>query len=420
MTDMVRFSVLLLLATAGAVTAQAADVNTCTTCHIELEDEELNAPVRLMADDVHVRRGLSCHDCHGGDASSDDEDGSMDEDAGFVGFPDKTDQPAFCGKCHSDATYMRQYNPALRVDQVALYWTSRHGERLSSEDDSNVAACVDCHGAHGILEPDDPRSRVYAANVPAMCGACHSDAVMMKPYGIPTDQHEKYEGSVHGEALLARGDLAAPACNDCHGNHGAAPPGAEYVGNVCGQCHPTNNELVSRSPHQPAFAALDLAVCETCHNHHDVQAVDDSMVGTDPPALCARCHSADKRRAGWEAAAEMRASLDSLLARHSHADSVVRRAERAGMAVTDALYDLNEARGRVTMYRSVLHSLDMDELATVRAQGTDLTTRALREGEEALEDLAFRRTGLGASLVVILILGTALFFKIRSLERNNP
>src|SRR5688572_12273090 len=45
-------------------------------------------------------------------------------------------------------------------------------------------------------------------------------------YGIPTDQAEKFKGSVHGEALLKNRDMAAPTCNDCHGNHGAAPPGA--------------------------------------------------------------------------------------------------------------------------------------------------------------------------------------------------
>ena len=241
----------------------------------------------------------------------------------------------------------------------------------------------------------------------------------MKPYGIPTDQHEKYETSVHGAALLVRGDLAAPACNDCHGNHGATPPGVTSVGNVCGQCHPINNELVSGSPHQAAFAALDLAVCETCHNHHDIQAPDDRMVGTEPPALCARCHSADKRRDGWEAAGVMRATLDTLVDRHSRADSIVRRAERAGMAVTDALYDLNEAQGRLTLYRSVLHSFDPDELAKVETEGLSLADSALVKGQEALADLAFRRKGLGASLLVILILGTALYFKIRSFERKS-
>ena len=409
---------LVTLATSAAVFGAES---TCVTCHSELDDdEELIAPVHAMRVDLHAERGISCHDCHGGDPTSDDEDGAMDEEGGFVGIPGRAEQPEFCGRCHSDAAYMRQYNPGLRLDQVALYWTSRHGELLSSQGDANVATCVDCHGAHGILEPTDPRSPVYAANVPATCGQCHSDAVLMKPYSIPTDQHEKYQGSVHGQALLTRGDLAAPACNDCHGNHGATPPGLSSVGNVCGQCHPINNELVSRSPHQDAFQELGLAVCETCHSHHDIQAPDDSMVGTDPPAVCARCHSADKRRPGWEAAGRMRASLDSLLARHNRADAIVRRAELAGMAVGDAIYDLNEAAGRLTLYRSVLHSVDATELAKVKEEGLGLADSALVKGEEALADLAFRRRGLGVSLLVILILGTALFFKIRSLEKSRP
>src|SRR6266540_7241295 len=32
-----------------------------------------------------------------------------------------------CGRCHSDAQFMKRYNPALRVDQVAEYATSVHG-----------------------------------------------------------------------------------------------------------------------------------------------------------------------------------------------------------------------------------------------------------------------------------------------------
>ena len=50
-------------------------------------------------------------------------------------------------------------------------------------------------------------------------------------------QFADYQKSVHYAALTKGNDLSAPTCNDCHGNHGAAPPGVGSVANVCGTCH---------------------------------------------------------------------------------------------------------------------------------------------------------------------------------------
>ena len=374
------------------------------------------APVRLSEQDIHSRQGLSCIDCHGGDATSEDEDESMDEDEGFIGMPDKEEVSHFCGRCHSDANYIRRYNPALRVDQVALYRTSVHGQQLLEQGDQKVATCIDCHGAHGILPGNDPRSPVYGTNVPQTCGKCHSDPIFMKEYGIPTDQYEQYRKSVHGRPLLEEGDLAAPACNDCHGNHGATPPGVKSLANVCGQCHPINNQLVNQSPHQPAFEKLGIAACEVCHNHHNIESPSDEMVGTQPPAICLKCHRQDKWPKGWVAAQTIRASLDSLVDQHRAAEELVRRAERKGMEVGEALFDLNEAAGRLTRTRSVLHSFALEKVTGVSNEGIKFAIEASQKGQTALDELQFRRKGLGLSLLVIVVLGVALFMKIRSLD----
>ncbi len=47
----------------------------------------------------------------------------------------------------------------------------------------------------------------------------------MKSYGIKTDQFANCEQSVHHDAMTVRGDLSAPTCSTCHGNHRAVPPG---------------------------------------------------------------------------------------------------------------------------------------------------------------------------------------------------
>ena len=223
--------VLACVATTLAACSAAADdaggdaTNTCVTCHSALP-EPLNLPVEGMQHDIHGEKGLSCVDCHGGDATVMDPTVSMDREKGFRGKPKHEDIPAFCGRCHADGAYMRRFNPRLATDQLQQYWTSVHGQRLK-QGDQKVATCVSCHGVHGILPADRAQSRVFAANVPATCGHCHSDAAYMAEYKIPTDQEAKYKRSVHAELLLVKRDLSAPACNDCHGNHGAFPPGVE-------------------------------------------------------------------------------------------------------------------------------------------------------------------------------------------------
>lgn len=410
-----------LLSLGLGLAAAGAQTDTCLECHLALDDdEELAVPARLMAEDIHARQGLSCVDCHGGDATSEDPDVSMGDDAGFIGAPARSEIPEFCGHCHSDAAYIRQYNPALRVDQLSLYWTSWHGELLRDQGDVKVANCADCHGAHGILPSNDPRSPVHAANVPRTCGTCHSDAAYMASYDIPTNQHERYGRSVHGRALLERGDLAAPACNDCHGNHGATPPGVNSVANVCGQCHPMNNQLVNESPHRPAFEDLGIAACESCHEYHEIARPTDEMVGGEEPAVCARCHSEHKRPRGWQGALAIRASLDTLVAALADAESTVGRAERAGMEVGEARYELNEASGRLTRARSYLHHFKPEEVAKISDEGVGLAGKVKAMGEAALDELSYRRKGLVVSLAVIVLLGVALYAKIRSLDDAPP
>ena len=414
------FCLIAALFAGASVAAETPDIDTCVSCHLELgDDKELIEPVHLMERDIHSRQGLSCADCHGGDPTSDDEDDSMDEDAGFIGMPDKGDMPQFCGKCHSDAEYIRQYNPALRVDQVALYQTSVHGRLLRQEGDENVASCIDCHSAHGILPAADPRSSVYAANVPQTCARCHGDPIYMQEYGIPTDQYEKYSKSVHGRPLIEEGDSNAPACNDCHGNHGATPPGVKSLANVCGQCHPLNNQLVNESPHRPAFEKLKIAACKTCHNHHAIEKPGDFKVGDRPPAICIKCHKTDKWPKGLEGAGRIRAALDSLNGAYRAAEEIVVRAERAGMEVGEALFELNEVAGHLTKTRTNVHSFDPEKVAALSSEGIELAIKVQEMGEAALGELRYRRKGLILSLAVIALLGAALFVKIRTVDRES-
>src|SRR5690242_13155821 len=98
-----------------AATAHADESqDSCVACHSVLP-EPLNLPVEGMKGDIHGEKGLSCVDCHGGDATVMDAT-SMSPEKGFRGKPKHGEIPAFCGRCHSDGAYMRKFNPRLGTD----------------------------------------------------------------------------------------------------------------------------------------------------------------------------------------------------------------------------------------------------------------------------------------------------------------
>ncbi len=307
--------------------------------------EALSLPVEGMKGDIHGEKGLSCVDCHGGDATVMDAAASMSVEKGFRGKPQHADIPNFCGRCHADGAYMRRFNPRLPTDQLQQYWTSVHGQRLQ-QGDQKVATCVSCHGVHGILPPDRAQSRVFAATVPSTCGHCHADEQYMAEYGIPTDQEEKYTRSVHGELLLVQRDLSAPACNDCHGNHGAFPPGVGSIAEVCGQCHVNNAALFVKSPHKPAFDAQKLPECAACHGNHEIHRASDSMLGSQDDAVCRRCHKPGTP--GYDAAAQMREAVERLKAVMAETETMLSKASKMGMEVSDEQYTYREERPSAT------------------------------------------------------------------------
>src|SRR3990170_1319254 len=265
-----------------------ASANSCIDCHRTLGGR-LAAPALKIADDIHIRRGFTCTACHGGDASDPGME-AMDPKRGFVGKPKREQLPALCGKCHSSPEVMRRFNPRIPTDEVARFFTSVHGQKLL-KGDQRVATCTSCHGVHPILAVADSASPVFPSNVPATCARCHADAAYMRPYGIATTQYAEYRVSVHGEALLGRGARQAPACNACHGNHGAVPPGVTSVANVCAQCHASQRDLFVRSPHKAVFELAGFAQCTVCHSNHKIVQPSDAMVGAAAPAVCAQCHA---------------------------------------------------------------------------------------------------------------------------------
>lgn len=393
----------------GAVPQKPPD--SCVTCH-RAQEGDTRGPAAEFQNDIHAKRGLSCADCHGGDPTSNDPSVAMDPGRGFVGKPARQDIPQFCARCHADPAYMRRYNPNLPTDQYSKYQTSQHGKR-NAQGDQDVAVCTSCHDAHGILSKKDPASPVYSTNIPGTCATCHTDSKIMDKHGLPVDQHWNYSQSVHGQALLFKGDRAAPHCASCHGSHEASRPGVIAVGNVCAQCHSLVRDLFVNSPHKAVHEALGLPECEVCHSNHLIKKPSDDMLGTGEAAVCISCHEPDSP--GFKKAQQMRAAIESLKAELATAQANVGKASQLGMDVAEAEFTLREAESKLTQTRTYVHTFSPEAMQPIAEEGIKKAREADREGREAIEQFHFRRHGLWVTLIIIGVLLTGLILKIRDL-----
>ena len=401
----------------GAIAAETkAPEDSCATCHLALGIDKLTQPAQLYKADIHAAKGFGCAACHGGDPTIMGLEG-MDPKKGYIGKPAPTQVVELCGKCHSDANLMRRYNPSLRVDQVAEYYTSVHGKRLKEQKDPKVATCASCHTPHAIRPPNDSRSSVHPTRVANTCGSCHANAEYMAPYKIPTDQLEKYQQSIHWKMISQKSDLSAPTCNDCHGNHGAAPPGVSSVANVCGQCHAVNAELFNKSAHSKIFAQMGISGCATCHSNHAIMETGDVMLAAGDKSACATCHPPGS--SGGALAASMLQSIDRLKASYEKAVAVLGKAEHAGMEVSQPLFELNEAKTTLIKARAAVHGFDQALLDKEIEPGLTVSEKAYARGVKAMNELQFRRKGLAVSAVIIFALIIGLILKIRQMERKR-
>jgi len=92
-----------------------------------------------------------------------------------------------CQKCHS-ANYEKAQD-------------SMHAQAAAAGN-LNAAICTDCHGAHDVQPPDQPRAKISQT-----CSQCHQDIF------------NSYKDSIHGSALINENNPDVPVCTDCHGVH---------------------------------------------------------------------------------------------------------------------------------------------------------------------------------------------------------
>jgi predicted CXXCH cytochrome family protein len=365
-----------------------------TTAHAQ--DRTADAE-RAFKGDVHAAAGLQCTSCHG------------------TGPVARTAIATMCAKCHSDAAFMRPFDPQVRVDQFSQYLTSAHGQAMA-KGETRVATCSDCHGAHGVTRVRDTRSPVAPLNVAKTCATCHADTQRMAAFGHDAMVLDDWSSSVHATALLKRGDTSAPTCNTCHGSHGATPPGVGEVANVCAQCHVREADLFNASPKKAIFEAMGQPQCLACHSNHAIKTPTDAWIGLAEPAVCAVCHDASSN--GAQTITSVRQHLDSLAAGIDTTHAIIERAEHAGMLVDEARVALQKAREQQIQSRVLVHAFAEAPFTPVATAGLDAARAGQQGGENALAELQTRRQGLAVATLFIVGFLITLAVKIRRLPAD--
>lgn len=263
----------------------------CSTCHAEevaSYEQSIHGQKRAQG----VAQAPDCSGCHGnvhGILRHTDADSPVN----------RTRLAATCAACHAGTKLGKEFRiPVVRP--VEAYLKSVHAEAVA--EGKPGAVCSDCHGSHGILSAQDPRSSIWRTNVPETCGKCHAQILT------------QFRNSVHGKAV-ARGVSDAPVCTDCHGEHRIlspeSPSSPVFAGNVaretCVPCH-SSIRLSERyglplnkvTTFEESFHGLALrtgqitaANCASCHGVHDILPSSDPQSKINPanlPGTCGKCH----------------------------------------------------------------------------------------------------------------------------------
>jgi preprotein translocase subunit SecG len=378
------------------VYAQKGEVNSCLACH---EDQK-----KEFEESIHAKRGLECVSCHGGNPQEMELEEAMSPKAGFTGKPDKREMVKLCASCHSDVEKMKQYG--LRTDQYKLYVTSYHGKALFKNNDQNVAGCIDCHHNHLILPPSDPRSSVHKKNIPKTCSKCHSSKKLMSKYGLPPNQYEEYIKSVHGIALLERGNLAAPECARCHGVHGATPPGVTEVVNVCGQCHINTLDYINNSPHKNEVA------CSYCHNNHDIQIPTHDMFNT----ICLECHEKDSE--AFQTGQIIKKLILETTNVRKEAIKKLEEARKKGIEVEEEQSQLEKVKTNIIQVIPIQHTLSLEKVEEYMKTAKSIASDVISSIDEKFNVLKRRRLALIIFWIVLLIIITIFYLKKRQADKS--
>jgi predicted CXXCH cytochrome family protein len=273
-----------------SISSPSEQSQACLTCHGD-PDLELTLPSgetlslfispEALAQSVHESLGISCDSCHP------DIRGYPHPEIDYASRRDLSRSLYLaCRTCHSsnyDRTLDSMHAQAAAAGQL------------------DAPVCTDCHGAHDVRSPNEPRTRVSET-----CGHCH------------TAIFDQYRQSVHGAALIQGANPDVPVCTDCHGVHDIPDPRTAQFRiespELCAGCHADPALMgkyglsadvynlytvswhgVDVSVYKSNWPGIwhDRAVCTDCHGVHDIRSAQDPTSRVAPANLlqtCRQCH----------------------------------------------------------------------------------------------------------------------------------
>jgi predicted CXXCH cytochrome family protein len=172
--------------------------------------------------------------------------------------------------------------------------------------------------------------------------------------------------------------------------------------------------MYQQSTHSKAFEKASLPGCVVCHSNHGIHMPSDAMLGTGAMGVCMRCHTPGDRCD--RARVAILGNLTQLDGAIKDADAALRLAESAGMEVSEARLNQDQARDALTKARVTIHTFQTALVNQDIQAGMKIATANQKAGKDAMVERNHRRIGLGICLIAIAMMLVGLWLYIRKLE----
>lgn len=287
---LIFLSVMLIAIPAQASDPQQSTEEYCLSCHNDPdlsmtlpngESLSLYVSPEVLAESMHSPMGIECEACHTNIKTYPHPELEVNTRREL-----SRSYYLACQKCHS-----QNYDKTM---------DSMHA-RAAEAGNLDAPICTDCHGAHNVHPPDQPRTLISET-----CGQCH------------TEIFTEYKQSIHGNALIEENNTDVPVCTDCHGVHNIQDPRTQQFRiaspEMCANCH-SNAELMGKyglnadvyniyklswhgvdvSVYKAKWPTIwhDSAVCTDCHGIHNILKTSDPASQVNQANLlttCQKCH----------------------------------------------------------------------------------------------------------------------------------
>ena len=265
-----------------------AQVN-CSLCHEDMAKQYAKS-IHFTLAQKGVKDLPTCADCHG------THNIFPKDDARSTVNHMRSDEA--CLNCHTNKDIIKRHPNLPSSDFVNKYLNSIHARGVHLQGLNVSATCTDCHGSHQILPASDIKSTVSRANVPHTCGKCHEG--IYNDYAVSIHGRLWQEGrkdvpvctNCHGEHGIVDPQTNAAKkaipqeCGQCHQNriatyrdtfHGQASSLGLTATAKCSDCHTAHRILPQNDPNSSISKSQLQHTCAQCHNN-----INQNFIGYDP------------------------------------------------------------------------------------------------------------------------------------------